>query len=72
MNDEQVLSGVFKRNTYLTLMTTGSTVSIEAHNTADDQTLKLRASIAPNAFSGAGVAASGAANIYSQIKISYP
>ena len=72
LTDEQVQSGVFKRNTYLTLKTTSSTISAEAHNTADDQTLKMLAPIKPNSFSGAGVAASGAANIYSQIRISYP
>ena len=55
-----------------TLKVTGSTISVEAHNTADHQTRKLTAPIAPNSFGGAGVAASGAANIYSQIRVSYP
>jgi hypothetical protein len=72
LTDEQVQSGVFKRNTYLTLKATGSTISVEAHNTVDDQTLKMQALIKPNSFSGAGVSASGAANIYSQFKVSYP
>lgn len=72
LSDTQVLSGVFKRNTLLTLKVTGSTISAEAHNTLDDQTLSLQAPITPNKFSGAGVSATGAANIYSQIRISYP
>jgi hypothetical protein len=71
LNDTQIQSGVLKRNTYLTLKVAGSTISVEAHNTADDQTLAMEGTITPNHFSGAGVAAS-AANVYSQMKISYP
>ncbi len=72
LSDEQTQSGVFKRNTHLTLKTTGSAISVEGSNTADNQTLSMHAPITPNPFSGAGVAASGAANIYSQIKVAYP
>ncbi len=72
LSDEQTQSGVFKRNTHLTLKAIGSTISVEASNTADNQTLSMHASIKPNSFSGAGVAASGANNIYSQFKVSYP
>ena len=72
LSETQVQSGVFKRNTLLTLKVRGSTISAEAHNTVDDQTLSLQAVIAPNKFSGAGVSATGAANIYSQVQISYP
>jgi hypothetical protein len=72
LNDAQVQSGVFKQNTLITLKVTGSTISVDAHNTVDDQTLKMEAPITPNKFSGAGVFASGAVNVYSQIKVSYP
>jgi hypothetical protein len=72
LNDQQVQSGVFKRNTLLTLKATGSTISVQAHNTIDDQTLDMQGTIIPNHFSGAGVSASGAANIYSQLRVSYP
>jgi hypothetical protein len=72
LNDTQVISGVFKQNTLLTLKVSGSTLIAEAHNTVDAQTLSMQAIITPNPFSGAGVCATGAANIYSQIKVSYP
>ena len=72
LTDEQVQSGVFKRNTHVTMKTIGATILVEGRNTVDDQTLKMRAPIKPNSFSGAGVAASGAANIYSQVRVSYP
>jgi hypothetical protein len=71
LNDQQTQSGVFKRNTYLTLKAAGSIISVDAHNTADDQSLSMQAAITPNAFSGAGVSASGAANVYSQVKVTY-
>jgi Pectinesterase len=72
LNDARVQSGVFKRNTLLTLKVTGSTIAAFARNTVDNQTLTMHAHISPNHFSGAGVSASGVANIYSQIRVSYP
>jgi len=72
LNDEQVLSGVFKQNTILALKVAGSTISVTAHNTVDDQTLTMEGTIAPNRCGGAGVWSTGAATIYSLIKISYP
>jgi hypothetical protein len=72
LNDTQVESGVFKRNTLITLKVVGSTISVEAHNTADNQKLSMQAAIEPNNFNGAGVAASGAASVYSRIRVSYP
>jgi hypothetical protein len=72
LNEKQVLSGVFKQNTFLTLKVTGSTISVTAHNTVDDQTLNMAGTIAPNHCGGAGVWSTGAVTIYSLIKISYP
>lgn len=72
LNDTQILSGVCKQNTLLTLRVTGSTMSVSAHNTVDDQTLAMRSRITPNRFGGAGVSATGAANIYSEFVVSYP
>ena len=72
LNDKHVLSGVFKQNTFLTLKVIGSTISVTAHNTVDDQTLNMEGKITPNQCGGAGVWSSGAATIYSLIKISYP
>ena len=72
LNDKQVLSGVFKQNSFLTLRVTGSTMSVTAHNSVDDETLSMEGKIAPNRFGGAGVWSTGAATIYSLIKISYP
>jgi hypothetical protein len=72
LNTEQLLSGVFKQDTFLTLKVTGSTISMTAHNTVDDQTLNMEGTITPNHFGGAGVWSTGAATTYSLIKISYP
>ena len=71
LNDKQVQSGVFKQSTSLTLKVTGSTISATAHNTVDDQSLAMEATITPNRFGGAGVSATKAATIYSEMKISY-
>jgi len=72
LDDKQVLSGVFKQNTILTLKTSGPAISVTAHNTVDDQTLNMDGSITPNQFSGAGVWSTGAATTYSLFRISYP
>jgi len=72
LDDKPVTSGVFKRNTTLTLKVSGSTISASAHNTTDGQTLAMEGTIVPNAASGAGVSATGAANIYGGMTISYP
>jgi pectinesterase len=72
LNDTQIQSGVFKRNTLLTLKVTGNTLSVQAHNTTDNQTLSMQATIDPNTNASAGIAATGCANIYSQFKVSYP
>jgi hypothetical protein len=72
LNDQSVQSGVFKRNTLLTLKVAGSTISASAYNTVDNQTLSLQGTITPNKYGAAGVSATGAANIYSLLKVSYP
>ncbi|HVX83398.1 MAG TPA: pectinesterase family protein [Phycisphaerae bacterium] len=72
LNDQQVLSGVFKQNTLLTLKVSGKAISVRAHNTFDGQTLEMEGTIAPNRFSGAGVSATGAVTTYSAMKVSYP
>jgi hypothetical protein len=45
---------------------------VEGRNTVDDDVLKMEGTIEPNRFGGAGVSATGAANIYGQIRVSYP
>jgi hypothetical protein len=72
LDDQQVQSGVFKRNTSITLKVVGTTISVEAKNTADDQTLKMDGKIEPNDFGGAGVSGIGEANIYDLLRVSYP
>jgi hypothetical protein len=72
LNDQQILSGVFKQNTLLTLKVSGKTLSVQAHNTHDDQTLTMETTITPNPFSGAGVSTTGAVTTYSAMKVSYP
>ena len=71
LNDKQILTGVFKQNTFLTLKVSGSTISVTAHNTVDDDSLTMDGTIEPNGYGGAGVWSSGAATTYSLIKISY-
>lgn len=72
LDDNQIQSGVFKRNTLLTLKTVGSKISVAAHNTVDDQSLAMEGTITPNRFGGAGVSSTGASTTYSQFRISYP
>ena len=72
LNDKQVQSGVFKQNTLLTLKVVGPTISVSAHNTADDQKLNMEAPLTPNHFAAAGATSTGAATIYSLMKVSYP
>jgi hypothetical protein len=77
LSPTQVLTGVFKSNTYVTLTVSGSVFTVKAHNTVDSETLTLDGSIDPNTFGGAGVRWSGSVpqgngNVYSFFKISYP
>ncbi|HEX4342187.1 MAG TPA: pectinesterase family protein [Verrucomicrobiae bacterium] len=73
LNDEQVLSGVFKTSIHMNLKVTGTTLAVSAFNDEDKETLTLKGEIAPNHFGGAGVYwPGGSSTIYSQMRISYP
>ena len=73
----QVLTGVFKPDTYMTLSIIGSTFTVSAYNDVDTFTLFLQATVSPNLFGGAGMYWSGTvpagnSNVYSMFKMSYP
>ncbi len=73
IDDRQVLSGVFKPTTQLTIKADGTTLSATARNTVDDEVLTLTSPCAPNRFGGAGVSwPRGSTNVYSKLEISYP
>lgn len=73
IDDTQVLSGVFKPNTRMTLRTSGDRLFVDAVNDSDGETLHLEGTITPNRFGGAGVFwPRGSANVYSRFDISYP
>jgi len=73
LNDQQVLSGVLKQSTHLTMKVTGNLLTVTAQNTVDKETLSLQGTITPNRYGGAGVFwPGGSANTYSQLAISYP
>jgi hypothetical protein len=77
LDDVQVLTGVFKPNTSLTMKVAGDQLTVSAQNSANSATLSLQATITPNDFGGTGVAwygtvSPGNSNVYSQIAISYP
>jgi hypothetical protein len=77
LNDTQVLSGVFKANTLVTINVTGTDLTVQAQNSTNSQTLSMEGTVTPNDFGGAGVAwygtvSPGNSNVYSQIEISYP
>jgi hypothetical protein len=73
IDGRQVLSGVFKPNTTMTLKITGNQFVADARNSDDGESLHLEATVAPNRFGGGGVFWSGgSANTYSRIDISYP
>jgi hypothetical protein len=73
IDDRQVLSGVFKPNTKMTLKITGAQFTVDAANTDDGEILHLEAVITPNRYGGAGVFwPGGSTNAYSRLDISYP
>ncbi len=73
IDNHQVLSGVFKPNTTMTLKITGNKFVVDAVNSAKDDSLHLEGTITPNRFGGGGVYwPGGSANTYSRIDISYP
>lgn len=72
LDDQQALSGVFKRDTHMVLKASGDTLSVEAANTRDGHTLHLESQIEPNTFGGAGMSWSrGTSAICSRFEISY-
>jgi hypothetical protein len=73
LDDRQVLSGVFKPNTTMTLKITGNQFIVDALNSENDDSLHLEGTVTPNRFGGGGVFwPGGSANAYSRIEISYP
>jgi len=73
LNDQQVLTGVFKGSVHITLKVTGAKLAVSAFNDVDKETLGLEGTITPNRFGGAGVSyPRGSSVIYSRLEISYP
>ncbi len=73
LDDRQVLSGVFKTTTHMTLKAIGTTLTVNASNDVDSETLALEGTIGLNHFGGAGVYwPGGSSTIYSRFEISYP
>jgi len=73
LNDQKVLSGVFKTTVHMTLAVTGNTLTVNATNNVDQEKLALSGTIIPNHFGGAGVYwPRGSSTIYSRFEISYP
>lgn len=56
LDDNKVLTGVFKRDTRLTITAIGTTLTATASNTKDDEVLHLVSTYVPNAYGGAGMA----------------
>jgi hypothetical protein len=73
MDDKQVLTGVLKPNTHMSVKVVGNTITATASNDVDNQTLSLTGTIVPNKFGGAGMFwPGGSSNTVSRMKISYP
>jgi len=73
LDDRQVLTGVFKGTTRLTLKVVGTTLTATASNNVDQETLSLEGTIPPNRFGGTGMAwPRGSAAVCSRFEISYP
>jgi hypothetical protein len=72
LNDQQVLSGVFRPSTTLRVKVTGDKVTVDASNSVNNDTLHLEGTIAPSKAGGAGVYwPGGSANTYSRMEVSY-
>ena len=56
LDDNQVLTGVFKRDTHLTIKASGNTLTATASNTRDNEVLHLESKYVPNRYGGAGMA----------------
>jgi len=73
LDDQRMLTGIFERNTQLTLKVTGTKLTATASNTSDDETLQLESTIATNRFGGTGMSwPRGTFAICSRFAISYP
>lgn len=73
LDDRQVLSGVFRGNTTVTLTITGEKFVVDAADNEKADSLHLEGTAARNGFGGGGVFwPGGSANTYSRIDISYP
>lgn len=73
IDDRQVLSGVLRPNTTMTLKITGNKFVVDATNSENIDPLHLEGTIMPNRFGGAGVFwPGGSANVYSRLDVSYP
>jgi hypothetical protein len=73
LNNQKVLSGVFKTTVHMALKVTGNTMMVNATNNVDKETLALKGTITSNHFGGAGVYwPRGSSTIYSRFEISYP
>ncbi len=77
IDGNQVLTGVFKPNTYVTLSIIGNIFSASAYNTVDTSTLYLQSVVSPNSFGGSGTRWSGSvpsgnSNVYSFFQILSP
>ncbi|MCU4677055.1 pectinesterase family protein [Catenovulum sp. 2E275] len=72
LSDQQVLSGVFKRNTQIELSVKNNQFSVTAFNSKDDQVLNLSAKIEENHFGGAGISwPRGSSAIFTLFEILY-
>ena len=73
IDGRQVLTGVFRPNTTITLRAIRNRLVVDARDTENNDQLHLEGNITPNRFGGGGVFwPGGSANTYSRIDISYP
>jgi hypothetical protein len=72
LDDRQVLSGVIKPTARFTIRAVGSTLSVTARNTVDNEVLALESPYTPNMFGGAGIVwPRTAPNVFSTLEITY-
>lgn len=73
IDDQQMLSGVFRPKVRMTLRVRGNQLTVDASNTENPETLHLEGTIIPNSFGGTGVFwPGGSANVYSRMGVVYP
>ncbi len=72
LSEQQILSGVFKRNTQLTLSFKNEVLSVNAHNSKDEQKLSMSTPAKANPYGGAGISWSrGSSAIFTEYIIRY-